>query len=144
MTASDAKAATPKLEAARRIVIKIGSALLVDEASRSVRRSWLEALSDDLAALKAAGSEIVVVSSQPDGALELGGPTVTVLENSDDRFAPSRRVWNQHTYHHSNIAEDGRVPTHEPPHWAESNDFRSNRGLDEQALCIPPVLSDGT
>ena len=29
---------TPKLEDARRVVVKIGSALLVDEASRKVRR----------------------------------------------------------------------------------------------------------
>jgi glutamate 5-kinase len=60
---------TPKLEDARRVVVKIGSALLVDEASRKVRRAWLEALSDDFAALRAGGSEIVVVSS---GAIALG------------------------------------------------------------------------
>ncbi len=59
----------PQLEAARRLVVKIGSALLVDENSRSLRRPWLEALSDDLAALKAGGSEIIVVSS---GAIALG------------------------------------------------------------------------
>jgi glutamate 5-kinase len=59
----------PKLESARRLVVKIGSALLVDEASRGIRRPWLEALSDDLAALKAGGTEIIVVSS---GAIALG------------------------------------------------------------------------
>ncbi len=59
----------PKLETARRLVVKIGSALLVDEASRGIRRPWLEALGDDLAALKAGGSEIIVVSS---GAIALG------------------------------------------------------------------------
>ena len=61
--------APPKLEGARRLVVKIGSALLVDEPGRRVRRPWLEALSDDLAALKAGGCEIVVVSS---GAIALG------------------------------------------------------------------------
>ena len=59
----------PKLETARRLVVKIGSALLVDEASRGIRRPWLEALGDDLAALRAGGSEIIVVSS---GAIALG------------------------------------------------------------------------
>ncbi len=59
----------PKLEAARRLVVKIGSALLVDEARREIRRPWLEALSDDLAALRAGGTEIIVVSS---GAIALG------------------------------------------------------------------------
>jgi glutamate 5-kinase len=62
-------APAPKLAAARRLVVKIGSALLVDESSRGVRRSWLEALSDDLARLRAGGTEIVVVSS---GAIALG------------------------------------------------------------------------
>jgi glutamate 5-kinase len=51
------------------LVVKIGSALLVDEENRNLRRPWLEALSDDLAALKAGGSEIIVVSS---GAIALG------------------------------------------------------------------------
>ena len=88
-------------------------------------------------------SEIVVVSSAPVGSTGLDGPTLTVLQNIDDRFAPSRRIWNQHTYHHSNIHEDGRVPRHEAPHWDRSNSFRSNRSLSEQALCMPPVLSDG-
>lgn len=89
-------------------------------------------------------SEIVVVSSRREGAQELSGATVQVLQNSDDRFAPSRRIWNQHTYHHSNVGEDGRVPSNELPHWSVSNDFRSNRGLYDQQLCMPPVLSDGT
>jgi glutamate 5-kinase len=62
-------ATAPKLAAARPLVVKIGSALLVDEASREIRRPWLEALSDDLAALKAGGTEIIVVSS---GAIALG------------------------------------------------------------------------
>ena len=62
-------ASRPKLESARRLVVKIGSALLVDEESRGLRRLWLDALSDDLAALKAGGSEIIVVSS---GAIALG------------------------------------------------------------------------
>ncbi|SMF08107.1 glutamate 5-kinase [Tistlia consotensis] len=56
------------LERARRLVVKIGSALLVDEAGR-VRRSWLEALAADIAALRGSGREVVVVSS---GAIAVG------------------------------------------------------------------------
>ena len=40
------------LAAARRIVVKIGSALLVEEPRGAIRRSWLDALSDDIAALR--------------------------------------------------------------------------------------------
>jgi glutamate 5-kinase len=52
----------------RRIVIKIGSALLVDSAS-GLKRDWLESVAADIAALRAAGREVLVVSS---GAIALG------------------------------------------------------------------------
>jgi glutamate 5-kinase len=54
---------------ARRIVVKIGSSLLVDTASGTLRQAWLEALCDDIADLRKAGKEVVVVSS---GAIALG------------------------------------------------------------------------
>ena len=52
----------------RRITIKIGSALLVDKAGK-LRASWLAGLAEDIAALKAEGREVVIVSS---GAIALG------------------------------------------------------------------------
>ncbi|MFQ5971981.1 MAG: glutamate 5-kinase [Alphaproteobacteria bacterium] len=56
------------LASSRRLVVKIGSAPLVDEAGDS-RREWLVALTDDLAALRADGTEVLIVSS---GAIALG------------------------------------------------------------------------
>ena len=58
-----------KPEAFRRIVIKIGSALLVDRASGRLREEWLTALIDDVAALAAGGRDLLIVSS---GAIALG------------------------------------------------------------------------
>ena len=52
----------------RRITIKIGSALLVDKTGK-LRKAWLDDLAEDIAALKAEGRDIVVVSS---GAIALG------------------------------------------------------------------------
>ena len=57
------------LEQARRLVVKIGSSILVDEARGDVRRDWLEALSADVARLHKTGCEVVLVSS---GAIRLG------------------------------------------------------------------------
>ena len=54
---------------ARRIVVKIGSSLLVDAATGLLRGAWLEALADDIADLRKAGKEVIVVSS---GAIALG------------------------------------------------------------------------
>lgn len=67
------------LRRARRLVVKIGSALLVDEASGAVRRDWLDALSDDVAALSAAGCEVVLVSS---GAIAVGRRHLGLTQNA--------------------------------------------------------------
>jgi glutamate 5-kinase len=58
-----------RLAAARRVVIKIGSALLVERSAGRMNRGWLEALADDIATLRARGQEVVIVSS---GAIALG------------------------------------------------------------------------
>jgi glutamate 5-kinase len=42
-------AASPGLAASRRLIVKIGSALLVDEASGDIRHGWLAALMEDVA-----------------------------------------------------------------------------------------------
>jgi len=54
---------------ARRIVVKIGSALLVDRDTGTLKSEWLAALCNDIAALKADGRELIIVSS---GAIGLG------------------------------------------------------------------------
>ncbi|MBT2188758.1 glutamate 5-kinase [Sphingobium nicotianae] len=55
-------------EATRRIIVKVGSALLV-APDGSVHRAWLESLVGEIAARRAAGQQIVIVSS---GAIALG------------------------------------------------------------------------
>ncbi|MFO1410392.1 MAG: glutamate 5-kinase [Steroidobacteraceae bacterium] len=57
------------LERARRVVVKVGSALLVDGASGRLNRAWLETLIDDLKAMRRRGQQLIVVSS---GAVALG------------------------------------------------------------------------
>ena len=61
--------AASALGAARRVVVKIGSSLLIDAATRQPTRDWLAAVASDLAALKAEGREVIVVSS---GSIALG------------------------------------------------------------------------
>ncbi len=60
---------TSPLTSAHRIVVKVGSALLVDQAGGQLNRSWLETLVQDLLHLRARGQEVVLVSS---GAIALG------------------------------------------------------------------------
>ena len=62
-------AKTYRLSAARRLVVKIGSALLVDGESGDLRLEWLRALAGDVAAARARGADVVIVSS---GSIALG------------------------------------------------------------------------
>lgn len=57
------------LTSARRIVVKIGSALLVDRGSGALRSDWLQSLAQDVAWLRGQGADVVLVSS---GSIALG------------------------------------------------------------------------
>ncbi len=57
------------LNGARRIVVKIGSALLVDRTSGSLKSDWLLSLARDVAWLKEMGKDVILVSS---GSIALG------------------------------------------------------------------------
>ncbi|WP_299358979.1 glutamate 5-kinase [uncultured Paracoccus sp.] len=60
-------ALTPDITRVRRLVIKIGSALMVDAAG--LRSGWLHALCEDVAAWRRRGSDVILVSS---GSIALG------------------------------------------------------------------------
>src|SRR6202171_1764914 len=61
--------ARPELKNFRRIVVKVGSSLLIDSDAGEVRTSWLAALAADLAKLHEGGRELLIVSS---GSIALG------------------------------------------------------------------------
>ncbi len=58
----------PSIGSARRLVVKIGSALVVDPARAAPRVAWLAGVAADIAALRARGADVIVVSS---GAIAL-------------------------------------------------------------------------
>jgi glutamate 5-kinase len=59
----------PELHSFRRIVVKVGSSLLVDRTLGALKRDWLTSLVEDIAGLHGRGADVVVVSS---GAIALG------------------------------------------------------------------------
>ena len=63
----------PSLANAQRIVVKIGSALVVDSARARPRVPWLAGVAVDIAALRARGVDVIVVSS---GAIALARPVL--------------------------------------------------------------------
>jgi glutamate 5-kinase len=94
----------------RRVVIKIGSALLVDRAS-GLRKAWLEAMCADIAALSARGIEVLVVSS---GAIAMGRTVLDIgsgtlkLEESQAAAAVGQialaRAWSESLSTHNLVA----------------------------------------
>jgi glutamate 5-kinase len=64
-----APVSAPSLAAAARLVVKIGSALLVDRDGAGLRADWLEAMAADIARIRARGTDVIVVSS---GSIALG------------------------------------------------------------------------
>jgi glutamate 5-kinase len=98
------------LTASRRIVIKIGSALLVDRKS-GLKKAWLDGLCEDIAALAAKGVEVLVVSS---GAIAMGRTVLDLpsgvlkLEESQAAAAVGQialaRAWSESLSRHEIVA----------------------------------------
>ncbi|TAK46913.1 MAG: glutamate 5-kinase [Xanthobacteraceae bacterium] len=92
----------PALSQFRRIVIKVGSSLLIDSAAGEVRERWLTALAADIAALHGEGRDILVVSS---GSIALGRSRLKLprgalkLEESQAAAAVGQialaRIWSE-------------------------------------------------
>ena len=97
----------PALGQFRRIVLKVGSALLVDRAKGRLNHAWLAALAEDIAELHARGADVLVVSS---GAIALGRTVLGLasgplkLEDSQAAAAVGQialaRIWSEVLAHH--------------------------------------------
>jgi hypothetical protein len=83
-------------------------------------------------------SEILVVSNTVlhGGAVPF---TVQAVRDIEDRWVQGRRIWNQHTYHVTNVREDGTIPQFEPRHWEKLNTFRTQAQIAAGGgVCQPP------
>src|SRR5438067_8825489 len=94
--------ARPALKKFRRIVVKVGSSLLIDSDAGQVRASWLAALAADLAKLHGEGRDVLIVSS---GSIALGRSRLKLprgalkLEESQAAAAVGQialaRIWSE-------------------------------------------------
>jgi glutamate 5-kinase len=85
-TSAPASEEHPSLKSFKRVVIKVGSSLLVDRGQGGVKREWLETLGHDIAELHRRGADVLVVSS---GAIALGR-TVLGLPERDLKLEDSQ------------------------------------------------------
>src|ERR1043165_4440611 len=92
----------PALKNFRRIVVKVGSSLLIDSDAGEVRAAWLSALADDIAKLHGEGRDVLIVSS---GSIALGRARLKLprgalkLEESQAAAAVGQialaRIWSE-------------------------------------------------
>ena len=79
------------LSAAKRLVVKIGSALLV--GGGAPRTDWLARMAGDLAALRKAGAQVIVVSS---GAIALGAGRLALPKGGRGSLADAQAAARLH------------------------------------------------
>ncbi|MBK8939403.1 MAG: VCBS repeat-containing protein [Polyangiaceae bacterium] len=82
-------------------------------------------------------AEIVYVSNYYAG--QPVGVTLTVLRDAEDRWIPARRIWNQYSYHVTNVREDGTIPQNMKKSWQLLNTFRTNSQVSTEGDCEPPA-----
>lgn len=77
-------------------------------------------------------AEVIVASAWVNRLDEMYGPRgksgLRIWADAQDNWVRTRRVWNQHSYHVTNIDEDGTIPAEEPDNWriAGLNNYRQN------------------
>jgi hypothetical protein len=91
-------------------------------------------------------ADIVVASNAygvtcPDDGSKQSG--IRVFGSASGSWVRTRRVWNQHTYHITNIEEDGRVPASEVANWTQPglNNYRQNRQPEGEFSAPDAVVS---
>jgi hypothetical protein len=95
-------------------------------------------------------ADIVVVAndmSKCEGGAQVG---LRVFGSASGSWVRTRRVWNQHAYHITNVEEDGTIPRQELPNWTQPglNNFRQNKqpGMEfaapDAVVSLQPACGD--
>ena len=74
-----------------------------------------------------------------------------VYEDPSHSWASTRPIWNQHTYHGTNVRDDGTIPPQEEPSWLGHNTYRANAFSTQQtgdradlSVAVLDILDNGT
>ena len=93
-------------------------------------------------------AEIVFATSNEAGFLDsalLGDAGIEVWRDRLDNWVGTPAIWNQHSFHITNVGLDGRIPQRESPSWttpvgAPFNSYRRNAQGDRAAQCAPDLV----
>lgn len=61
-----------------------------------------------------------------EGQNTVGTNGIRMYESPDNSWVRTRRIWNQHTYHVTNVNEDRSIPINEEHNWLNYNNYRLN------------------
>ena len=99
-------------------------------------------------------ADIVVVSNsygnaspdlQCNDGKALSQAGVRVFGDVAGNWVRTRRIWNEHAYHVTNVNEDGTIPAHELSNWKQPglNNFRQNKQPGSEFAAPDAVVSVG-
>lgn len=84
-------------------------------------------------------AEIVAVANNNCGYGPQRG--VYVFGDANDSWVTTRQIWNQHTYHITNVNDDGTIPANEVNSWATFNSYRQNVQNVGSVLAAPDLTA---
>lgn len=87
-------------------------------------------------------AEIVFATSNEANFLDpelVGDAGIEVWRDRLDNWVATRAVWNQHSYHVTNVGPAGQIPSAEIPSWTTTNSYRRNSQGDREVFCAPDL-----
>jgi hypothetical protein len=84
-------------------------------------------------------AEIVAVANNNCGFGTQRG--IYVYGDASDSWVATREVWNQHTYHITNINDDGSIPANERNNWEFYNNYRQNVKTGGSVFAAPDLTA---
>jgi hypothetical protein len=85
-------------------------------------------------------AEIIVSTNNESAQGAIGDAGVEVWEDRLDNWVGTLPIWNQHTYHVTNVNPDGTIPSPEPANWLTENSYRRNGQGSLESLCAPDLV----
>ncbi len=141
----------PSLDRFQRVVVKVGSSLLVDSARGAVKQAWLDAVVEDIATLHGRGASVTVVSS---GAIALGRMVAGLpkgrlkLEDSQASAAIGQialsSAWSQALHKHGIVAGQVLLTLRDTEERRRYLNARATLGRLEAMRAVPIINENDT
>ncbi|MCP4290119.1 MAG: DUF11 domain-containing protein, partial [Gammaproteobacteria bacterium] len=86
-------------------------------------------------------AEIAVCSDYLFGGSPSVDTGIYVFEDANDTWVNTRTIWNQHSYHITNINDDATVPLKEENNWERFNNYRQNMPIAGSVFASPDLTA---